>query len=71
MRFHWIGERQNKDFKVFWDKGCENKADYHTKHHPPAYHRTVRPNYILKGFNMIQMLKPFYERAKNLQARVC
>ena len=39
MRLHWLRCRaaQNQ-FRFYWDKGSTNLADYHTKHHPPAYH---------------------------------
>ena len=51
MRYHWLSEQQNlKTFDIHWDKGSRNLADYHTKHHPPSYHKKVREKYILKGF---------------------
>ena len=51
MRYHWLSEQQNKkNFAIYWDKGTRNLADYHTKHHPPSYHKKVREKYILKGF---------------------
>jgi len=51
VRYHWLSEQQrNKKFNIFWDKGSNNLADYHTKHHPPSYHQKVRAKYILKIF---------------------
>ena len=43
MRYHWLRENQTKDvFRVFWDKGSNNHADYFTKHHPVKHHLEVR-----------------------------
>ena len=51
VRYHWLSEQQrNKKFNIFWDKGSNNLADYHTKHHSPSYHQKVRSKYILKNF---------------------
>jgi hypothetical protein len=39
MRLHWLRCRAAQgQFRFYWDKGTTNMADYHTKHHPPAYH---------------------------------
>ena len=39
MRLHWLRCRAAQDqFRFYWNKGSTNLADYHTKHHPPAYH---------------------------------
>jgi hypothetical protein len=39
MRLHWLCCRAAQgQFCFYWDKGSHNMADYHTKHHPPAYH---------------------------------
>jgi len=43
MRYHWLREKQTKnDFRIFWDKGSNNHADYFTKHHPIKHHLEVR-----------------------------
>ena len=40
VQYHWLIEQQNKkNFKIYWDKGENNLADYHTKHHPPQHHK--------------------------------
>ena len=41
-----------------WQKGTENEAEYSTKHFPPAYHRQIRPRYILKA-HFMKLLKKF------------
>ena len=43
---------KNKEFHVYWDKGKNNYADYHTKHFPPSYHQQIRPTYVLKGYKI-------------------
>ena len=44
LRLHWLRcrEAQNK-FRFYWDKGLNNWGDYHTKQHPPVYHKAKRP----------------------------
>ena len=46
MRLDWLRchEAQGQ-FRIYWDKGTHNLADYHTKHHPPAYHIAHRPTH--------------------------
>ena len=39
MHLHWLHccMAQNQ-FCFYWDRGSTNLANYHTMHHPPAYH---------------------------------
>ena len=47
MRYHWLRDRVNQQhFKIYWDKGINNHADYFTKHHPAKHHLEMRKNYI-------------------------
>ena len=47
MRFRWLKNREvQQHFKVSWEPGKNNLADYITKHHTAAHHRQVRPIYI-------------------------
>jgi hypothetical protein len=47
MRFYWMKNRtQQGQFNVFWAPGRDNLADYFTKHHSPAHHRLMRPQYL-------------------------
>jgi hypothetical protein len=49
MRFYWIRDRVRQgQFIIYWKKGALNKADYFTKHHPPAHHQTSRSTYLLQ-----------------------
>jgi hypothetical protein len=47
MRFYWIQDRvSNGEFRVYWQRGIENLADYFTKHHSPSHHRRHRNTYL-------------------------
>lgn len=46
MRYFWVQDRVSQNhFRIYWDRGLLNLADYFTKHHPPSHHRLVRPVY--------------------------
>ena len=50
MRWNWLRQKQQQEiFKILWEKGTKDKADYFTKHHPPNQHRMRRYDYLLKG----------------------
>jgi hypothetical protein len=36
-------QESQQQFHYYWDKGSHIWADYHTKHHPPIYHKANRP----------------------------
>ena len=43
IRFYWITDRiRQGQFLVYWKPGPTNMGDYHSKHHPPAYHIKMR-----------------------------
>jgi hypothetical protein len=47
MRFYWIQDRVGLgEFFVYWSRGCDNDADYFTKHHSPSHHRRMRSRYL-------------------------
>ena len=53
MRWWWLQDKVKlQEFQIWWDKGINNLADYHTKHFPPSHHQQMRPTYILKGNNL-------------------
>ena len=37
---------QQKQFKIYWDRGVKNLADYFSKHHSAAHHKQVRPIFL-------------------------
>jgi hypothetical protein len=46
MRFYWLIDRVKQgQFRIYWEPGHTNLADYYTKHHPPSHHKRVRPVY--------------------------
>ena len=51
MRYNWLRDKSviMKLFRIYWQKGDDNLADYFTKHHPPSHHRHMRPTYIQDG----------------------
>ena len=47
MRFYCVQDRVKQgQFRIHWQKGDVNLADYFTKHHPPAHHVKMRPTYL-------------------------
>jgi hypothetical protein len=49
MRFYWIQDRvELGEFFVYWSRGCDNDADYFTKHHSPSHHRRMRSRYLFE-----------------------
>ena len=77
MRYHWlIDQSQLNNFFIYWDKGINNYADYHTKHHPPSHHRNVRPTYILNGHHIVSVSQddthlPALKPEQYLRTRMC
>ena len=68
MQLHWLQDKENQRFfKVFWDKGKNNGADYFTKHHPTVHHRQIRASktYIRDNLNVNSLKNMF------MSARVC
>ena len=50
MRFHWLKDRESQSqFNYRWRHGTLNCANYHTKHHPPAYHQNIRSEYLAQS----------------------
>ena len=47
MNYHWARDRiAQKQFKLKWERGIDNLADYFTKHHSPAHHKKMRPMHL-------------------------
>jgi hypothetical protein len=70
MRYHWVRDRvQQGDYKVLWLEGKRNLADYFTKAHAPAHHRSMRSTYLVEtssvdseGFTIVSKKKIRYTR---------
>jgi hypothetical protein len=49
MHFHWLHDRKAQgQFRIYWQPGRTNLADYFTKHHPPAHHINVRSEFLAR-----------------------
>jgi hypothetical protein len=47
MRYYWLRDKENQQmFKIFWERGIDNNADYFTKHHSTGHHREIRARYV-------------------------
>ena len=47
MRFFWLRDRENQEqFKLYWAKGANNLADYHTKHYLTIHHKNICQLYL-------------------------
>ena len=70
MRLNWLRDRKEQSqFHYYWDKGSNNDADYHTKHHPPKHHLQQRHKYVY----VLEQSQPLMLLARVLSkaARVC
>jgi hypothetical protein len=48
-RFHWLRDREAQgQFRIHWQPGSTNHADYFTKHHSPAHHVNVRAEFLTR-----------------------
>jgi hypothetical protein len=69
MRFYWVRDRiEQKQYRVYWEPGGENLADYFTKHHSPTHHKEMRRQYVHN--KLVPMLR-FNAAALKHTARVC
>jgi hypothetical protein len=51
MRFHWTQDKVKQGtYKVTWQQGKGNAADYFTKSHPPTHHKSMRSKYLDVGY---------------------
>jgi hypothetical protein len=49
MQFHWLHNQEAQgQFKIYWQPGGTNLADYFTKHHLPAHHVNVRAEFLTR-----------------------
>ena len=47
MRYYWLRDRETqRQFKIYWQPGIQNDADYWTKHHSVFHHRNMRQRYV-------------------------
>ncbi len=49
MRFHWLCNQEAQgQFKIYWQPGGTNLADYFMKHHPPTHHVNGRVEFLTR-----------------------
>jgi hypothetical protein len=46
MQFYWMKDRTQEHFIIFWVPARNKLAGYFTKHHLPAHHCLMRPQYL-------------------------
>jgi hypothetical protein len=47
MRYYWVRDRtEQNQFKIIWQKGEINRADYVSKHHSAKHHQAVRSTFV-------------------------
>jgi hypothetical protein len=47
MRFFWVGDKVAQEmYKLRWQPGQKNLANYQSKHHAMSHHINVRPWYL-------------------------
>jgi hypothetical protein len=69
MRFYWVRDRiAQKQYRVYWESGSENIADYFTKHHSPTHHKEKCRQYV---HNKLVTMIRFNAAALEHTARVC
>jgi hypothetical protein len=77
MRWNWLRDKEtHRQLRIYWDKGQNNNADYFTKHHPPAHHLSMRPQYVLNAHKVSTLLlnltvRPTVSPLRLPGARVC
>jgi hypothetical protein len=69
VRFYWVRDQiAQKQYKVYWEPGGENLADYFTKHHSPTHHKEMRRQYVHN--KLVPMIRSNAAALKHT-ARVC
>ena len=54
MQFYWVKDRVKQgQFKMYWEPGRNNKADYFTKHRLLAHHKKVHHEYLNIALTLI------------------
>ena len=73
MRYNWLRDKKSlHNFSYHWDKGINNEANYHTKHHPPKHHLENRYKYVfVKNKARHRKNMSLCLRAISKAARVC
>ena len=58
MRLYWVIDSvEQKQLLVYWALGSEKLGDYHTKHHPPTHHQTMKPQFLINAISSTDILR--------------
>ena len=74
MRFYCMRCKESqKMFRVYWQPGTTNLAEYYTKHHPAAHHRNVRPEFVTPSevVNKLSLCQKKNTNSFHSSERVC
>ncbi len=57
MRFHWLQEQEcQQQFRIYWQPGKVNYADYWTKNHPAPHHQNMHKEFLTPHI-ILEMLR--------------
>ena len=57
LRFHWLRNRERqRQFRIYWQPGKLNYANYCTKHHPEMHHCNMRKEFLTPHI-ILEMLR--------------
>jgi hypothetical protein len=57
MRFHWLGDQEcQQQFRIYWQPGKLNYANYWTKHHPETHHCNMQKEFLMSHI-VLKMLR--------------
>ena len=72
MRFHWLRDRAaQKQFRFYWRPGTSNFADYWTKHHCAAHHKTMRTEFLTPSDVVRRLRETLKRNPYKSSERVC
>lgn len=61
MRYNWLRDQEAlKRFRIYWQQGIKNLADYFTKHHPTSHHIKMRPLYVHMANSLVNHFARVY-----------
>ncbi len=63
MHVHWLRNQEAQcQFKIYWQPGRTNLADYFTNHHSPAHHFNVRGKFLIRVKDLAESRRMKNER---------
>jgi hypothetical protein len=70
MRFYWLRDKEAQgQFKIYWQPGGTNLADYFLKHHPPAHHVNVRAEFLTRVKDLVEARHMNIERQTKISSK--